>query len=415
MVTISSPIAGIVGCLILAGSASAFDVFQYAKLFQDQPSLFVDVQTESPCWTTTLSSVTAECSTLTHAQKERLSLEIAMCHLQTSKRSLPPCSVDDQQHNVSACTSVMTAEQFMIFTEFLTHLEASCWHHQAQQWRVGAADTISSLVNLAAHTRDQMQRINVSQSEVLQLSNNARNELANVNMGIQTTVETLSNVVAKIERRADERSQDLVKEPLAYPILDALCQASPAFFYSLMLVIYLICDNVPWSQGLSLSKIQARCPRLRQLFATFLLDCVVHGAGVIATRHLSSIHASIVKSSILDFATLGLRQYTLVICFYYLLSFTVKETLSLLVEHMRGTPTKVLHTDDTSANSVTPCSLDYQKDDVGINTPCEARISVPDEVWGGLRGQIMCLLLQRRAKAFARKSTSRKKRRKSAA
>ena len=67
---------------------------------------------------------------------------------------------------MSACTAVMSAEHFLIFTDFYTHVEVTCWHYQAAQWRTDATATVGALLELAATTRDGLSELNTTQVRI---------------------------------------------------------------------------------------------------------------------------------------------------------------------------------------------------------------------------------------------------------
>ena len=92
-------------------------------------------------------------------------------------------------------------------------IQVTCWHHQASRWRDDAASTVSTLLDLAASTRDSLANLNRTQAEVLRLSSRTKHHIESVNIGLVGALGTLEvscdgggrrrNVAVRVECRSN--------------------------------------------------------------------------------------------------------------------------------------------------------------------------------------------------------------------
>lgn len=297
----------------------------------------------SPCWRSAAEGINASCPVLTEVLKREVAFDLTACHIRLSGRNPPACggggggAVAPQVHarNISQCTAIMSSEHFLIYTDFYTHVEATCWHYQATKWREDAASTVTNLLDLTVSTRDGLSELNSTQTEVLRLSVHAEAQLKAVDtrltMTLATLEVTLNDTISQIEATASAFQARKAAEPLLFPMLEILRRASPNVFYSAIVVAHFCLVSVWWffghrnfrDSGSSLHKLRWR--KIRPVVLTYAMDLAMLGLHHFALANFPSHHATALKASILDFVVLCFRQYTVVVLVWSVLqvAFTV--------------------------------------------------------------------------------------------
>ena len=311
-------------------SSSHFDVLGYISHLGASKSLpSSGLPDASPCWRSAAKGINASCPVLTEDLKREVAFDLTSCHIRLSGRNPPACDGPQHSRNISQCTAIMSSEHFLIYTDFYTHVEATCWHYQATKWREDAASTVTNLLDLAVSTRDGLSELNSTQAEVLQLSVHAKAQLKAVDtrltMTLATLEVTLNDTISQIEATASEFQARKAAEPLIFPILEILRQASPNTFYSAIVVAHFCLVSVWWffcqrnfrDSGSSLQKL--RWGKIRPVMLTYAMDLATLGLHQFALANLPSHHATAFKASVLDFVGLCFRQYTVVVLVWSML------------------------------------------------------------------------------------------------
>lgn len=125
---------------------------------------YQSLESKAPCFHRVIASLDSDCPDLSVDAKRRLALALARCHIAASGRPLAPCHPNA---TVKQCTSVMSSEAFVVYTEFTTHVDSICFFLRSDLWRATTAAVVDSLQGAARTTTDRLQAHIVSQSELL--------------------------------------------------------------------------------------------------------------------------------------------------------------------------------------------------------------------------------------------------------
>ncbi|KAA8496718.1 hypothetical protein FVE85_0447 [Porphyridium purpureum] len=178
--------------LDLLGTASSLDS-QYTSCYVDAVDRYA----------------TSGCTQLSEDSMGRLALQLAECHLRESHRKIWSCKNDAALHK---CTSRMSAEQFQVFSLFLTHTPGLCSLIRGNMQLLHVQESWTKLLEATMHAADWLKEQNFVSEQLLEVNNrllSSHARLLDAEQRMSTSLELMETSVHAQKLFFDRQSERL--------------------------------------------------------------------------------------------------------------------------------------------------------------------------------------------------------------
>uniref|UniRef100_UPI00398E32AD uncharacterized protein n=1 Tax=Pristiophorus japonicus TaxID=55135 RepID=UPI00398E32AD len=165
----------------------------------------------APCWARALRRAEQGpgCGQLQEGERRRrLALELALCHLESSGKSFPPCT---ESSSILECTQDMDAVAFGAYTAFFTHAQSICYYLQSETWQQQTEDTINRLAVNSETIAQQLEMTKEMASEIIEAQNatlKAQDQILLNGDTLRHTLQESTQGVRQVFREMQESTQE---------------------------------------------------------------------------------------------------------------------------------------------------------------------------------------------------------------
>ena len=210
------------------------------KAFEDEESSFNFLQSltedDGSCMEESFSQLNATCAKLDDKMLNYLAVIFTVCHFKTLKRNFPEqCNnVLPSHESVVECTKELSEGSFTIYTQFYTHILASCCFLESKLWQERTERTVDKLGQVSHTSANLIEQSLVNSNLLIKGQTELHvkaSELSDKHDGLHDKMDTN-------HQKMDELTQDISKYyNMVYDTLSVISNSSVRLEQMLSLVL----------------------------------------------------------------------------------------------------------------------------------------------------------------------------------